>query len=107
MAQAKFVKRIAKERNCAPELVRAIVTDCLTSLNETAFKEGMGAALVSAYWELGPESAYHLCSLLEQASHEGPGYWNEHYKRLDPTMARFRTIIDRWEFEMRGPSRAD
>lgn len=107
MMQAKFIERIAKERNCSPELVRAIVTDSLTSLSEIAFKEGMGAALVAAYWELRPEAAYHFCCLLEQATHDGPGYWSEHYKRLDPSMARFRTIMDRWEFEMRGPSGAD
>jgi hypothetical protein len=34
----KYTERIATERNCPPELVRAIVTDCLSALHESTVK---------------------------------------------------------------------
>jgi hypothetical protein len=56
----QFCERIAKERNCPPELVRAITTECLAELHEAAFKQGIGVALWAAYWELGPLGAWHF-----------------------------------------------
>jgi hypothetical protein len=50
----KIHERIAKEHNCAPELVRAIVTDCLSAHHESTVKYGIKTALVGAYRGLGP-----------------------------------------------------
>ena len=41
----RFTERVAKERNCTPELVRAIVSDCLSALHESTVKHGIGTAL--------------------------------------------------------------
>jgi hypothetical protein len=45
----RFTERISKKCNCAPELVRAIVTDCLAALHESTVKHGIATALVGAY----------------------------------------------------------
>ena len=95
----KFTERIAKERNCSPELVRAIVTDCLESLHESDVKQGIGAALVGAWFELGSRAAYHFGGLLADAAGNDPGELIEHYQRLDSSMERFRKIVDMWEYE--------
>jgi len=97
----RFTERIAKERNCAPELVRAIFTDCLAALHESTVKQGFGPALIGAYWELGPIAAWHFGCLLNRAAEHDPGYLVEHYKRLDPTMNRFGHIADQWEHELK------
>jgi hypothetical protein len=99
MNKPKFTERIAKERNCSPELVRAIVTDCLEALHESDVKQGIGAALIGAWFELGPQAAYHFGGLLADAAQNDPGELIEHYQRLDSSMERFRTIIDRWKYE--------
>jgi len=98
----RFTERISKERNCTPELARAIVTDCLAALHESAVKHGIGTALVGAYWELGPLPAWHFGGILARAAECGPGELIEHYKRLDPTMGRFRSILDQWEREIKS-----
>jgi hypothetical protein len=82
MDAPKFTERIATERNCAPELVRAIVTDCLTALHESTVKYGIGTALVGAYWELAPLPAWHFGGILAKAAECDPGELIEHYKRL-------------------------
>src|SRR5947209_8436826 len=94
----EFTARIAKERNCSPELVRAIVTDTLAVLHESTVKHGIGTALIGTYWQLGPLAAWHFGGLLENAAEHSSGELTEHYKRLDPTMQRYRTIIDQWEY---------
>jgi hypothetical protein len=99
MSVRNFTERIAKERNCSPELVRAIVTDCLESLHESSVKHGIGEALVSAWFELGPLSAYHFGGLFAQAGKYEAGELLETYQRLDPSMERFRAIVERWEYE--------
>ena len=48
----QFTERIAKERNCTPELVRAIVTDGLATVHGSTVKQDFGPALVRSYWEL-------------------------------------------------------
>jgi hypothetical protein len=96
----RFTERIAKERNCSPELVRAIVTDCLDALHESTVKRGIGTALVGAWFELGPLAAYHFGGILADAAKCDTGELIEHYQRLDSSMERFRTIIDRWEYEL-------
>lgn len=97
----RFTQRISRERNCAPELVQAIVTDCLAALHESTVKHGIGTALFGAYWELGPLPAWHFGGILTRAAEHDPGELTEHYKRLDPTMARFRRILDQWEHEIK------
>lgn len=96
----EFCKRVALERNCSPELVRAITMDCLASLHEASFKRGIGMALSAAYWELGPLAAWHFGGLLVEAAKSGePGELIEHYQRLDSTMRRFAHILDQWKEE--------
>ncbi len=95
----RFTERIAKERNCSPELVCAIASDCFAALHESTFKQGIGAALIGAYWELGPLAAYHFSCILANAAEHDPGELIEHYKRLDPSMARFGTIRNQWDQE--------
>jgi hypothetical protein len=97
---SEFCSHIAKERNCSPELVRAVLTDCIAQLHETSFKKGLGQALVDAYWELSPLGAWHFMGLLCEAAESEPGEIIEHYQRLDSTLKRFSTIIDRWKFEL-------
>jgi hypothetical protein len=97
----RFTERISKERNCTPELVRAIVTDCLAALHESTVKHGIGTALVGAFWELGDLSAWHFGGILASAAENDPGELIEHYQRLDPTMKRFRQILDQWEYELK------
>jgi hypothetical protein len=92
----KFTERIAMERNCAPELVRAIVTDCLSALHENTVKYGIGTALVGAYWELGPLAAWHFGGILARAAECDPDELIGHYKRLDLTMGRFQSILEQW-----------
>lgn len=99
MSIPKFTERIAKERNCTPELVRAIVTDCLEALHESSVKTGIGDALVGAWFELGPLAAYHFGGLFAEAGKCETGELLETYQRLDPSMERFRAIVDRWEYE--------
>jgi hypothetical protein len=99
MSTPEFIERIAKDRNCTPELVRAIVTDCLQSLHESSVKTGIGDALVGACFELGPPAAYHLGGLLVQAGKCETGELLETYQRLDPSLERFQSIVDRWEYE--------
>jgi hypothetical protein len=96
----RFTERIAKERNCSPELVRAIVTDCLSSLHESAVKQGIGAAQVGTWFELGALAAYHFGGILVEAGNYEPGELMEQYQRLDPSMERFRGIIDMWKYEV-------
>ena len=103
----QFLDRVAKERNCSPELVRAIVRDCLSELNETAFKGGIGTALIAAYWELGPLAAWHFGGLLEEATSCDSGELWEHYKRLDSSMKRFATISERWKQELEWSRESD
>ena len=98
----RFTERISKERNCTPELVKAIVTDCLAALPESTVKHGIGTALIGAYWELGPLPAWHFGGILARAAECDPGELIEHYKRLDPTMGRFRSILDQWEYELKS-----
>jgi hypothetical protein len=62
----RFTERISKERNSTPELVRAIVTDCLAALHESTVKHGIGTALIGAYWELGPLAAWHSGAFLPE-----------------------------------------
>jgi hypothetical protein len=107
MSIPKFTERIAKERNCSPELVRAIVTDCLSSLHESSVKQGIGDALVGAWFELGPLAAYHFGGLFAEAGKYEPGELLETYQRLDPSMERFRPIIDRWEYEAERERKAN
>jgi hypothetical protein len=107
METPRFTERIAKERNCSPELVRAIVTDCLSALHESTVKQGIGAALVGAWWELGSLAAYHFGGLLAEAGKYDPGELLETYQRLDPSMERFRPIIDRWEYEAERERKAN
>ena len=95
----KFTERIVKERNCSPELVRAIVTDCLSSLHESAVKQGIGAAQVVAWFELGALAAYHFGGILLEAGKHEPGELMEQYQRLAPSMERSRGNIDIWENE--------
>src|SRR5437763_1109593 len=97
-----FCERIAKERNCSPELIRAIGTDYLRRLHELAVKEGLGASMFAAYFEIGDLAAWHFGGILEVASGQAPGELVETYKRMDPTMRRFRWILDQWEFELKS-----
>lgn len=101
MDTPRFTERISKERNCAPELVRAIITDCLAALHESTVKHGIGTALIGAYWELGPLPAWHLGGILARAAQHDPGELIEHYQRLDHTMKRFASILDQWECEIK------
>jgi hypothetical protein len=95
-----FTERIAKQRKCSPELVRAIVTDCLSSLHESVVKQGIGAAQVGAWFELGPQAAWHLGGLLAEATTYEAGELMETYLRLDSSMMhRFRSLLDRWKYE--------
>jgi len=107
MSMPEFTERIAKERNCSPELVRAIVTDCLSSLHESSVKQGIGDALVGAWLELGPLAAYHFGGLIAEAGKYEPGELLETYQRLDPSMERFRTIVDRWKYEAERERKAN
>jgi hypothetical protein len=102
----RFTERIAKERNCEPDLVRAIVTDCLSALHESTAKYGIGTALVGPYWELGPLPAWHFGGILARAAECEPGELIEHYQRLDPMMERFRSISEQWDYEIKR-ERAD
>jgi hypothetical protein len=70
------------------------VGDCLAALHETGFKQGMGSALFAAYWELGPLAAWHFAGILSEAGKHDPGELLEHYRRLDPSMERFRSLLD-------------
>ena|SRR5215470_15458065 len=99
MTLPTFTNRIAIERGCSPDLVRSIVTDALAALHESAVKDGIGTALVGAYWEVGREAAWHLGGLLTRATQHDPGELAELFDRLDPTMRGFYTIIERWEQE--------
>ena len=65
-------------------------------------KHGIGTALVGAFWELSPLPAWHFCGILAKAAERDPGELIEHYKRLDPTMARFRSILEQWEYELKS-----
>jgi hypothetical protein len=102
-----LIERIAKERNCSIELVRAIVTDSLSALHEGSLKEGIGIAMWAAYFAFGDLAAYHFGGLLTEAARSGPDQLAETYKRLDPSMERFRTIVDRWEYEAERAREAD
>jgi hypothetical protein len=97
----RFTGRTSKERNCAAELVQAIVTDCLAALHESTVKHGIGTALIGAYWELGPLPAWHFGGILARAAKHEPGELIEHYQRLDSTMTRFGSILDQWEWEIK------
>ncbi len=97
----RFTERVAKERNCTPELIRAIVSDCLSALHESTVKHGIGTALVGVYWELGPLAAWHFGGILGRAAEHDPGELIEHYQRLDCTMERFRGIEEQWEYELK------
>ena len=99
METPKFTDRIAAERNCPPELVRAIVIDCLSALHQCTVKQGIGTTLIRTYWELGDLAAWHFGCILADAAESEPGELIEHYERLDPTMRRFRSIRDHWEYE--------
>jgi hypothetical protein len=97
----KFTERMVKERNCEPELVRAILTDFLAELHEVSFKQGLGPAMVMVYWEASALAAWHFGGLICKAAVQGePGELAETYQRLDCTMERFRTIQDRWQYEL-------
>jgi len=96
-----LVQRIAKERNCSPELVSAIVTDSLSALHEGAVKEGVGISMWAALLAFGELAAYHLGGLFVEAGKWETGELLETYKFLDPAMERFRAIIDRWEYELK------
>jgi hypothetical protein len=102
-----LVERIAKERNCSPELVRAIVTESLAALHEGAVKEGIGISLWVAYMAFGDLAAYHFGGLFAEAGKYETGELLETYQRLDPSMERFRTIVDRWEYEAERDRKAN
>jgi hypothetical protein len=97
----RFTERIAKERNCTPELVRAIVGDCLAALHESTgeawHRDRIGRSLLG----IGGLSAWHFGGILASAAERDPGELIEHYQRLDPTMKRFRQILDQWECELK------
>ncbi len=93
------VEHIAKARNCSTELARAIVTDCLSALHEGAVKEGIGISRWAAYFAFGDLAAYNLGGLFAEAGKFETGELLETYQRLDPSMERFRTIVERWEYE--------
>lgn len=93
-------ERIAKARNCSPELVRAIATDFVAAMHETSFKSGIGDALFDAYWELSNEGAWHFMGLLAQAAECESGEIIEHYQRLDGTLKRFARITEQWRLEL-------
>ena len=95
-----FVDRIARERNCTPELVRAITGDCLAALHKSAIKGGMGTALEGAFWELGELSAWHFGGMIVSAAEHDPGELAEHYRYLAPDMKRFYHIIELWKEEL-------
>lgn len=94
-----FLEEIAKERNCSPELVRAIVSDCFSRLHEASFKQGIGTALAAAYFNLDNEAAWHFMGLLCQAAENEPGELSEHYQRLDSSLTRFSSVFEKWEVE--------
>jgi hypothetical protein len=73
----------------------------MAALHESTVKYGIGTALVGAYWELGPLSAWHFGGILASAAEHDPGELIEHYKRLDPTMGRFRSILEQWGDEIK------
>ena len=93
-------ERIAKERNCSPELVRAITTDFIAAMHEASFKGGIGTALFDGYWELGPIGAWHFMGLLADAAESEPGEIIEHYERLDSSLKRFAQITEQWQSEL-------
>jgi hypothetical protein len=93
-------ERIAKERNCSPELVRAITTDFVAAMHEASFKRGIGTALSDAYLELTPVGAWHFMGLLADAAESEPGELIEHYERQDSTLQRFASIAEQWKFEL-------
>jgi hypothetical protein len=107
MDTRNFAEHIAKERNCSPELVRAIVTDSLSALHECAVKEGIGKSMVDAYFALGDLAAYHFGGLFAEAGKYETSELLETYQRLDSSMERFRTIVDRWEYEVQRARAGD
>jgi hypothetical protein len=96
----RFCERIAKERNCSPELVRAIVGDYMLELHKAAFQQGIGMALWAAYSNIDARGAWHFgCLLADAADGNEPGELMEHYQRLDSSMRRFVSILDEWKVE--------
>lgn len=106
MSDEYFISRIAGERNCAPELVRAILTDCLAALDETAFKRGIGIIQIELFQNLGHLAAYHLTGLMSEAAQFGSGEIIEQYNRLDHSKEQFKEIREQWEYEL-GRERED
>ena len=97
-----LVERISLERNCTPELIRAILSDFVGALHETSVKRGVGTVLYDGYWNLTEEGAWHLLGLLCEASQSDRGELTEHYQRMAPELKRFRSILERWKFENRA-----
>lgn len=94
----EFLTRIALERNCSPELVRAIMTDCLGALHEATVKGGRDVGARTAYSELGPLAAWHYVGLLVAAAEDGgPGQLLD---QIDPTLKSFASIRERWRVEI-------
>ena len=100
MGDQYFIDRISAERNCSPELVRAILTDCLAALHETAFKRGAGTTQIEMFQNLGHLAAYHLTGLLSEAAQYESGEINEQYSRLDHSKDQFWGIRKQWEYEL-------
>jgi hypothetical protein len=90
-----------KNETARQKLVRAIVTDCFCGTSRELRQARNKRQLSWSILGVGPARSMALrrhpcqrrgirfCELLE------------HYKRLDPTMKRFRNILDQWEEEIR------
>lgn len=95
-----FCERIAKERNCSQQLVRAIVSEFMLELHKAAVQQGIGMAMLAAYWNIDARGAWHFgCLLADAADGNEPGELMEHYQRLDSSMRRFASILDEWKVE--------
>ncbi len=94
------VAKICKEHGIPLAVGTAAFAKLVQAFDETQFKahDHEGSLVNQVYRVLGDEAAYHLAGLLHR---HDEGMALEELKYLDSTLKRFRTTIERWEFELR------
>lgn len=91
--------RFCAQRGVSFSDAKGIFLSAIRALDEERFLENgdIESVMFLAYWSLSDEAAYHLAGM-----HVGDdcGMAFEELKYLDSSLARFRTVVERWEIEL-------
>jgi len=101
MPREQIIDRVARETGYSPTVVQRVMTEGLQALHRTAFceAEGVSAALLDCYFSFGPQAAYHLGGILEEArvGCDPDLPWSETFLRIDSAACnRYSMYIREW-----------